>query len=127
MAITDRIVSARLNEEHGELHYRCGGLWDEHSIDELFDCLNRASEPLVRARKPIYALGDFTTAMPQVRATAEKIGAHLRNAKEFGLERMAIYGAPILMRMQYKRFAPDVNVEFFDTKGQALNWLREGR
>ena len=127
MATTDRIVTAHLDDEHNELHYRCGGLWDAQSIDELFAHLNEASLPLVKARKKIYSLGDFTTAMPQDRDTAEKIGGFLRTAKQFGLDRTAIYGAPILMQMQYTRVAPDVNVEFFDTKAEAVAWLRADR
>ena len=127
MSTTDRIVTAHLDEAHDELHYRCGGLWDVQSIDELFACLNEACLPLVKQRKAIYSLGDFTTAVPQDRETAEKIGDYLRTAKQFGLNRTAIYGAPVLMRMQYKRVAPDVIVEFFDTKPEALQWLRADR
>ena len=127
MSETDRIVSAHLVEEHNELHYVCGGLWDEVSIQHLFDTLDAASLPLVKAHKPIYSLGDFSKALPQDGATAEKIGEYLRTAKQFGLDRTAIFGAPILMKMQYKRVAPDVNVEFFETKGDALHWLRANR
>ena len=127
MAYTAKKVSANLVEDKGELHYVCGGLWDENSIDELFDTLNRASEPLVRARRPIYSLGDFTDALPQDQKTAEKIGSYLRTAQQFGLDRTAIFGAPRLMEMQYRRVAPDINVEFFDTKSEALTWLRADR
>ena len=127
MSTTERIVTAHLDEAHDELHYRCGGMWDAQSIEEMFACLNEASLPLIKQRKAIYSLGDFTTALPQDRETAEKIGDYLRTAKQFGLDRTAIYGAPVLMRMQYKRVAPDVNVEFFDTKAEALQWLRADR
>ena len=116
MSTTDRIVTAHLDEAHDELHYRCGGLWDVQSIDELFACLNEACLPLVKQRKAIYSLGDFTTAVPQDRETAEKIGDYFRTAKQFGFDRTAIHGAPVLMRMRYKRVAPDVNVEFFDDR-----------
>lgn len=127
MSVTDRICTAHLVEEYCELHYRCGGFWSVDSIDEMFETLNAASLPLVKARKPIYSLGDFSDALPQDRGTAEKIAAFLRNAAKFGLVRTAIYGAPPLMKLQYRRVSEGIEVEFFDTKAQALEWLRANR
>lgn len=86
------------------------------SIDESFACINEASLPVVKQRKALYSLGDFITSLPQDRETTEKIGDYLRTAKQFGFDRTAIHGAPVLMRMRYKRVAPDVNVEFFDDR-----------
>jgi hypothetical protein len=125
MAITDRFCTAHIVEENCELHYSCGGLWGVDTINELFETLNRACAPLVKARKPIYSLGDFSEAIPQDRATAEKIAEFLREAAKFGLKRTAIYGAPVLMKMQYKRVSDGTEVAFFDTKGEALDWLRQ--
>ena len=127
MATIDRHCTAHLLEDQCELHYKCGGFWSVDTIDEMFDTLNSTSLPLVKAHKPIYSLGDFTDAIPQDRETAQKIADFLRNAAKFGLIRTAIYGAPALMKLQYKRVSQGIEVEFFDTKAEAVAWLRANR
>lgn len=124
MADTDRLISAHVIEERNELHYACGGLWDAQSIDDMFETLNRACMPLVKSGKPFSSIGDFSTAMPQDSETADKIGAHLRSAMQFGLQRIAIFGAAPLMKLQYKRVAPEIEMEFFETEEDALAWVR---
>lgn len=124
---TERVIHARLVEDHCELHYECGGLWNVDNIDEMFDVLGRTSVPLLKAGKPIYALGDFTRAIPQDRATAQKIADHLQTAAKAGFKRSSIVNATALSKMQYKRMAEGVEVEFFDNRSAALNWLRADR
>ena len=127
MSVTDRFVTARLIEERCELHYECGGLWNIDTIEELFATLNRTCLPLVQAGKPIYSIADFSAAIPQERATAEKIAGYLKEAQRHGLKRTAIFGAPALMKMQYKRISQGITLEFFDTEREALAWLRADR
>lgn len=124
---TERVINARLVEDHCELHYECGGLWNVDNIDELFEVLGRTSVPLLKTGKPIYALGDFSRAIPQDRVTAQKIADYLETAAKAGFKRSAIVNATALSKMQYKRMAESVEVEFFDNRGDALNWLRAGR
>lgn len=127
MAQNERVCTAHLVEEHCELHYKCGGFWDVSNVQEMFDTLNRASAPLAKAGKPIYSLGDFSEAIPQDQETAEKIGEYLKEAAKFGLKRTAIYEAPALMKLQYRRLSKGIEVDFFDNKADALNWLRANR
>ncbi len=124
---TDRIINARLIEDRCELHYECGGLWSVDTIDEMFEVLGRTTVPLLKAGKPIYALGDFSRALPQDRATAAKIADHLQAAAKVGFKRSAIVNASALFKMQYRRVASGIDVEFFDNRADALAWLREPR
>ncbi len=109
------------------MHFACAGLWTPQIMSEFLILLNETTKPLVKAGKPIYALGDFSEALPQDRETAALVGDHLENARRFGLKRIAIVGATALMKMQYKRVAADMDVGFFDTRADALIYLREGR
>lgn len=124
---TEKVIKARLNEERCELHYECGGLWNSENIDEMFGVLGKTSMPLLKAGRPIYAVGDYSKAIPQDRATAEKISQHLDQAAKAGFKRSAIVGASALFKLQYKRVAKSVEVEFFDTESEAIAWLRADR
>lgn len=127
MATAARSHSNRLLAEHSEVHFACAGFWDLEGMKVLLGQLNETSLPLVKERKAIYALGDFTNFVPQDRETAEAIRDHLMNARDFGLKRVAIVGASPLMKMQYKRLSQGLEVEFFETEREATAWLRANR
>ncbi|MGB3711373.1 MAG: STAS/SEC14 domain-containing protein [Erythrobacter sp.] len=127
MATATRSSYDRLLEEHCEVHFGCSGFWDRESMAALLDQLNQTTLPLVKARKPIYAAGDFTDFVPQDRETADLIQRHLHGAMEFGLKRVAIVGASALMKIQYTRLSKGLDVDFFQTQSEALQWLRANR
>ena len=127
MTITENFHTVRLLEEFNEVHFTCGGFWNPEVMRGFFAELNAATLPLVKAGKSMYALGDFSEAMPQDRETAEIIAEHLRNAIKFGLKRVAIINATALMKIQYKRVSQGLEVEFFESKAAALDWLRKDR
>lgn len=127
MATTTPRYESRLIEDKCELHYSCAGFWDKDTMQAFFDQLSETIMPLLKARKPYYSIGDFTDALPQDRETADVIMANLQTAVKFGLRRSAIVNASSLMKMQYRRVAQGVEVEFFDDKAAALEWLRAGR
>lgn len=127
MLDTERLIKAHLDEEHAELHYECGGFWDAESIDEMFAVLSRTSAPLVKAGKPFSGLGDFSRAMPQDQATAQKMGEHLQMAAKAGYKRSAIVGASALFKLQYRRVSQGIEVEYFDDRDAAIKWLRAGK
>lgn len=124
METIEKSYSTRLLEEHCELHFSCSGFWKLQEMLELLEQLNETVLPLVKARKPIYALGDYEGFVPQDKDTAEAIESHLKNAVKFGLKRVAIVQASPLMKLQYKRLSKGLDVEFFDTKTSAITWLR---
>ncbi|MEM7666186.1 MAG: STAS/SEC14 domain-containing protein [Pseudomonadota bacterium] len=124
MATTETSYSTRLLEEHCEVHFSCSGFWKLEGMLELLEQLNDTVLPLVKARKPIYALGDYEGFVPQDKDTADAIQAHLKNAVKFGLKRIAIVQASPLMKLQYKRLSKGLDVDFFDTKTAAIAWLR---
>jgi hypothetical protein len=127
MGVMENFYTSDLIESHCEVHFACGGFWDPATMRAFLDQLNAKTLPLVKAGKPIYALGDFTDALPQDRETADLVAAHLQNAANFGLRRIAVVKATPLMKMQYRRVSKGFEVEYFDSKAEALAWLRADR
>ncbi|MEL6531199.1 MAG: hypothetical protein AAGK01_05920 [Pseudomonadota bacterium] len=125
METTRPKYTVALDEARSEFHSSIGGFWSTDSIQEYFDAVNEATMPLLKARSPIYALVDFSDFVPQDRATGDAIRDHLHMSKKYGLKRLAILGASPLTTMQYKRLSDGINVEFFDSKIDAITWLRE--
>lgn len=119
--------SLQLVEHQCELHFSISGFWDQSSMQGFLDEMNQTVLPLMKARKPIYALGDFSDFVPQDRATSDAIGNHVQGAVDFGLKRVAIVNASPLVTLQYKRLSAGLEVEFFDAKSVAIDWLRANR
>lgn len=124
MNVTEAFYEARLVEDQCELHYSCGGMWNEESMQGMFDSFTETVMPLLEARKQYSSVGDFTKALPQDRETADVIIANLEQASKYGLKRSAIIGASPLTKLQYRRVAASVDVEFFDNRADALRWVR---
>ena len=113
-----------LDEERCEVHFSISGFWSLEYFQGFLDDVNEAAMPLMKARKPIYALGDFEGFVPQNRETGEAIRDHLLAAQKYGLKRLAVVAGSPLVKMQYRRLSQGVEVEFFDSKTEALAWLR---
>ncbi|MEL7447393.1 MAG: STAS/SEC14 domain-containing protein [Pseudomonadota bacterium] len=125
MHSTEPYFRISLHEDHCEVHSVAGGFWSVETITEYFDAVNEAALPLVKARKPIYALVDFSDFVTQDRATGEAIRDHLLLSQQFGLKRIAIVAGSALVKLQYRRLSQGLEVEYFEDKNEAANWLRE--
>ncbi len=112
-------------EQHCEVHSRIGGFWNVETLQTYFEAVNEACLPLVKNRKPIYALVDFTDFVPQDRASGDAIRDHLLMSQKFGLKRLAVVGASALVKIQYRRLSAGVTVEYFDDLSTAQDWLRD--
>lgn len=111
-------------EKRCEVHSKIGGFWNAETIHTYFNAVDEACLPLVKARKPIFALVDFSDFVPQDRATGDEIRSHLMRACKFGLKKVAIVGASPLVKMQYRRLSEGVTVEFFEDVIGGEAWLR---
>ncbi len=125
METTAPTSSVSLHEAFCELHFAVGGFWKVDEIQKFLGELNTACLPLVKAHKPIHVLGDMHEFMPQNREAGDAIRDHLMTAKKFGLARVAILSPSALVKIQYRRLSQGVEVEFFDSKTEALQWLRK--
>lgn len=110
--------------EHGEVHFSIAGFWDAEAMQRFLEELNIACVPYVKSRQRIHAVGDMDGFVPQNAETAEKIRTHLMGSKEAGLERVAIIKPSALVKLQYRRISKGIEVEFFDSKADALAWIR---
>ncbi len=107
-----------------EVHFAIGGYWDAEGMKRFLFELGEAAKPFMKAGVSFTALGDFKDFMPQDRATADAIRDSIESGSRNGLRRFAILNAAPLVRMQYRRIAQGTQVEYFDSRVEALDWLR---
>ena len=93
-------------------------------MQAFLDELKAASIPLINAGKPFSSLGDLHDFVAQDRPTGELMRDNILAAKEYGLARTAIVSAPAMVKLQYRRLSEGQEFEFFDSKAEALAWLR---
>ena len=115
--------SLELVEEHREVHFRVSGFWDVPSMKAFLEEMNRCAAPLVGGG-PFSSFGDMRDGVAQSREVAELIRKHLEASREAGLTRVAVLEPPPLWKMQYQRVSQGLEVQFFDTKAAAIDWLR---
>ncbi len=115
-------VSTDVNRN--EVYFSISGFWDLEGMQSFIHELDKGAYPIVKKDGNILALGNMSGFVPQTRETGDVIRNHLMKSKEFGLTRVAIYGASSLVKLQYTRLSNGVEVEFFDGKIEAVNWLR---
>ncbi|MGY6551592.1 MAG: STAS/SEC14 domain-containing protein [Erythrobacter sp.] len=115
-------ISADL--DRAEVYFAIGGYWDTAAMRQFLFDLGEAAKPLMKQGKPFSALGDFTGFVPQDRETSNAIRDSISAGARNGLRRFAVLSASPLVRMQYRRIAQAVEVDFFDDRAQAAAWLR---
>lgn len=109
---------------HPEMHFSVCGFFTPDYAKGFLKELAIKTMPLIDRRIPFSVMGDMTGFVPQTREVGEAIRDQLVQAKQVGLKRVAIVGASALMKLQYGRLADGIEVQFFDTKLAAQNWLR---
>ncbi|MEQ5786278.1 hypothetical protein J3454_00065 [Erythrobacter sp. NFXS35] len=112
------------NVRLGEIYFAIGGFWKLEQMRAFLDELINAAAPIVKQRTPIRVLGEMEGFLAQDRQTGAAIRDHLMMSQKYGLQRVAIVSAPALVKLQYSRLSQGIEVEFCDSKMQALVWLR---
>jgi hypothetical protein len=118
-------ISTDLNR--AEVHFTIGGYWKPAEMNQFLLDLGEAAKPLMKHGKPFGALGDLREFVPQDRETSNAIRDSISAGARNGLTRFAVISASPLVRMQYRRIAQAVEVEFFDNWAEATAWLRQPR
>lgn len=116
--------SISIDKLHTELRFSVGGYWDTPSMQAFLQKLADAAAPFIQQRQNFNALGDLSDFVPQDRETAAAIRDSLMTAKKFGLRKFAVITSSALVKMQYRRITEGVEVAFFESKADALQWLR---
>jgi hypothetical protein len=112
------------DHDSGELYFAIGGYWDVEGMQRFLLELGEVAKPFLKAGVPFSVLGDFKDFVPQDRATADAIRDSISAGSRNGLKRFAVLAASPLVRMQYRRIAQSTEVEYFETKAEAIAWLR---
>ncbi|MEM9310030.1 MAG: hypothetical protein AAGA34_01175 [Pseudomonadota bacterium] len=121
------IITVSTDLPRGLVKFAASGLWGEEQVKEGSAKIGLAAAPFVRARKPFSILADYSEAIVAPREATELIRDSFVAARKMGLQRIAVFNAPVLVQMQYKRLADVVAIAFFDSKIDALAWLREAQ
>ncbi|MDJ0641690.1 MAG: STAS/SEC14 domain-containing protein [Erythrobacter sp.] len=108
----------------GEVFFTIAGLWEPERMRAFLRSLLETSYPIIEQERPIHLLGDLNGFVAQTRDTGEVMRENLMEWRDHGLSRVAIFGASTLAKLQYKRLSDGLDVEFFETKISALEWLR---
>lgn len=124
MTVMTPTHSITADRDRAELHFAIGGYWDVAGMQRFLFDLGEAAKPFMKAGTPFCALGDFKDFLPQDRATADAIRESIDAGSRNGLKRFAVVSAAPLVRMQYRRIAQGTEVEYFDSRAEAITWLR---
>lgn len=117
--------SIRTDATHRELYFAIAGFWELEAMSTFLHDLAKAAKPFMRDGSPFVALGNLANFVPQDRATADAIRESLLLGHTNGLIRFAVVSPPPLVKMQYRRIGAGLDVEFFDSEGDARAWLRQ--
>lgn len=110
--------------ERGELHFMISGYWPLDAMQAFLIDLDKAAYPLFASGKSVRVLGEMDGFKTQSRETGAAIENQLQNSVKYGLQRVAIIKATALVKSQYRRLSAGIDVGFFDSRFDAIAWLR---
>lgn len=112
------------NDDPREVHYSLGGLIDAQTLMELQKELYRAAKPWIESGLKFRVLGDMRDFQVQQQEIADLIRKSQVDSVRLGMEKMAILYSGALMKLQFRRISEVVDIEFFESKVDAIAWLR---
>lgn len=110
--------------ERNEVHFAASGLWDMPTMVEFQRELLAKAKPLIERQAKILSLGDLRGLVTQTREVAEAMRVVIVESAKLGTVKTAIVSDNLLAKMQYKRLNEGINVEIFESKADAISWLR---
>lgn len=124
MTSTKPSYAIALNEAHGEVHFTISGFWEFDAMQVFLRELKQSARPYLQWGVPFSVVADMDEFLPQDRQTSAAIRWHLQQARQSGLTRIAIVTRAPLVKSQFRRLAEGIDVAFFDTRLEALHWIR---
>lgn len=116
--------SASRDDAKREMHWTAAGLLDGQSLNELFSLLLAESKPFRDDKKGFRTLGDLRQFAVQPREIAELIEESQKATAHYGCDRMAIVYTSVLVKQQFRRVSEALETRFFESKAEAISWLR---
>jgi hypothetical protein len=107
-----------------EVHFAMSGLWEEEGTPELTNALFQASQEFITKGQKFRVLGDLSDFQVQTKEVAEAMRNSQDASAKLGVEKMAIVYSSTLVKMQFRRVTEALELGLFETKGEALKWLR---
>lgn len=119
------VIEASNDLDRALVKFAASGLWGEEQVRDGAAKIGRAAAPFIEAKRPFSILADYSKAIVQPQDSAGSIQESFAMAKKLGLQRIAVLNAPMLVQLQYKRLADEVEIEFFVSKVEAIGWLQD--
>ena len=116
--------SVKRDDAAREIHWTAAGLLDEATLNQLFSLLLAESKPFRDDKKGFRVLGDLREFLVQTREISVLLEQSQTASAAYGVDKMAILYTSILMRQQFRRVSDALECEFFETKTDAIRWLR---
>ncbi|MEO1648292.1 MAG: hypothetical protein AAFR32_05680 [Pseudomonadota bacterium] len=113
-----------VDEARREVHFAASGFWSPDDMARFQSTLLQKSKPLIEQKIRFRVLGDLSGLAVQDRLMAESMRFMLHESEKLGMERLTMVITAPLVKMQYARLADGSNTEIFETKGEAIAWLR---
>nr|WP_298928934.1 STAS/SEC14 domain-containing protein [uncultured Erythrobacter sp.] len=107
-----------------EVHWRVEGLFDVAKSLELQKALFKAAQPLIEDGKGFRVMADMRDFPVQTRAIAEIIEQTQIGSAKLGVHKMVVIYSSVLVKQQWRRVSEVMDIEFFETEQDALQWLR---
>lgn len=121
LAPTCRVHS---DEATREVHYSASGMWTQDTIVDLQKQLFKAAQPFIEAGQTFRVLGDLRDFPVQTREITAQMQQIQEASASFGVDRMALIITTVLVKQQFRRVSDAVNMQIFNTKSDAITWLR---
>lgn len=117
--------SVKRNDAMREVYYILSGLFSLQDIDALFSELLTTAKPFIEDRKGFRVLGDLREFTVQTREVGERMRLSQETSAKVGVDKMAIVYSSVLLKQQFRRVSEALECEFFETKADAIAWLRQ--
>jgi hypothetical protein len=111
-------------EDLKEVHYSASGLWTLEKMPELQSALFEASKSFIEKSRSFCVLGDLRGFAVQPRDVVDQMEQIQLASAKLGVRRMALVCSSIMVKRQFRRVSEAVNMDLFDTKNDAIAWLR---
>lgn len=113
-----------IDERRREAHYAVSGFWAREDMIRFQSTLMQKGKALFTSGQGFNVLGDMSGLAVQDRVMAGSMRQLIEEAVKLGMKRQAFVITSPLLKMQFARLVEGSTTEIFETKGDALHWLR---
>ena len=111
-------------DDSGEIHFSMSGFWSMETMAEFQRELLAAGKPFFENGIKMRSLADLRGFVAQNKDVSNAIRTVVVEAIKLGTIRSAVVYDSMLVKMQYARLNEGLDLETFESKDEAIKWLR---